>query len=78
MTKIYCDFCGKESEKILQAKLPVADCVEICGGIEKVPLIRYSNGITTEDKDICYMCAKKLMVAIGMIHNVNIEYTKEN
>lgn len=78
MTKIFCDFCGKESEKMLHVELPVADCIEVCGGIGKVPLIRYSNGITTADKDICHTCAKKLMMAMGMIHNINIEYTKEN
>lgn len=78
MTKIYCDFCGNESKKMLHAKLPTADCIEVSGGIENVPLIRFGNGITIADKDICYSCALRLMIAMGMIHNVDIEYKKEN
>lgn len=78
MTKIFCDFCGKESEKMLHAKLPVADCIEVYGGIENVPLIRFGNDITIADKDICYTCAQRLMIAMGMIHNIDIEYRKEN
>ena len=78
MTKIFCDFCGKESEKMLKVKLPTSECIDVSGGWGNTPIVRFSSSIVVADKDICESCAKKLMIGIGMINNIDINYTKDN
>lgn len=78
MTKIFCDFCGNESEKMLKVKLPTSECIDVSGGWGSLPLVHFSSSITVKDRDICESCAKKLIIGIGMMNNIDINYKKEN
>ena len=70
MTKVFCDFCRKESEKMLQVKLPEYTIVEAYGGKDRTPLVCFRGPIVAADKDICQTCARKLIMAMGSMQGV--------
>ena len=73
MTKVFCDFCHKESKKMLQVKLPQYTQVDAYGGKDNVPLVRFSGDIIAADKDMCESCARKLIMAMGLVNNILFE-----
>ncbi len=72
MTKMYCDFCDKQSEKMIHVKLPEQGNFQAYGGRGTAPLIRFVGDVTAVDRDLCESCAKKLIMAIGLIRCVQI------
>lgn len=72
-TKIYCDFCKKETDNPFRYKLPcfvTYDAKDRRGNLIKSFT---SNEIADEHKDVCPICRKKMVMLLDVLPRITIE-----
>ena len=59
MTKLICDFCNHETQKVNTVKVPLPKSMEALGGKGRIPLVQINDEVVYTEQDICNMCAKR-------------------